>query len=264
METKDNRGTRAQWAPRFASGYANGAAVVLALMGFLLVYTSMDEHRRLTQLLASSDSLFGVSTRTVLLAAGLLHLVVSGAFLLLRDPMARGMMGIWVAWNYVTYWVGMAWLKAEAPYQTVQAVARKIGAQPNTLDCWWKAFDGFLLLGGAALLVLERRRLKHLKADAFLRQWRDIREAPPTPPRRPEPGSPPVAKQPTEGESSAPAKGKSEAHGSSLLTELRFSCPCCGQHIRCDVAYSGTPIRCPACRENIQVPQSISQSTNKE
>jgi len=255
MQTKAIRETRPNWALRLATGYACGAGVVLALMGFIMVYTSMDEHRRMAQLLAAPDALFGVSTRTVLLVAGLLHFALCVPFFLVRDPMARGMMGTWAAWNYVICRVGMAWLRAAAPFPAVQAVARKIGAQPNTLDWWWKVFIGYLLLGGAALLVLERQRLKHLKADAFLRHWREIRQSPVAAPGSAQQSQTPAGGATTKREPDAPNSSKGEPQSTATPTELKFSCPCCGQHIRCDEAYSGKPISCPACKANIQVPQ---------
>lgn len=263
MKTKDNPGARARWVPRFAAAYAYASTVVLALMGFMLVYTSLDGHRRLFQLLASPDALFGVSTRTALLVAGLLHLVLCGAFLLVRDPMGRGMLGTWAAWNYLIYRGGMTWLRAATPFPSVQAVARKIGAQPNTVDWWWKLLIGYLLLGGTALLVAERHRLKHLKADAFLKHWREMREAPLTASRAPGPASPPIDPGATKPRTPAPTSSKPEPHGSPLPSDLKFSCPRCGQHIRCDVAYSGSPISCPGCHENIQVPPTDAQIANR-
>ncbi len=39
------------------------------------------------------------------------------------------------------------------------------------------------------------------------------------------------------------------------MTEFKFSCPQCGQHIHCDTSYSGTQINCPICQQAILVPQ---------
>jgi outer membrane lipoprotein-sorting protein len=38
------------------------------------------------------------------------------------------------------------------------------------------------------------------------------------------------------------------------MSEFKFSCPNCGQHILCDAAYSGNQINCPSCQGVIVVP----------
>jgi outer membrane lipoprotein-sorting protein len=38
------------------------------------------------------------------------------------------------------------------------------------------------------------------------------------------------------------------------MAEFKFSCPQCGQHIQCDVGYSGAQINCPTCKQSIVVP----------
>ena len=40
------------------------------------------------------------------------------------------------------------------------------------------------------------------------------------------------------------------------MTEFKFFCPQCGQHIQCDTGYSGTQINCPICKQSIVVPQA--------
>jgi len=40
------------------------------------------------------------------------------------------------------------------------------------------------------------------------------------------------------------------------MAEFKFSCPQCGQNIRCDTGYSGMQINCPACQQAIVVPQA--------
>jgi len=38
------------------------------------------------------------------------------------------------------------------------------------------------------------------------------------------------------------------------MSEYKFSCPACGQHILGDVRYSGTPLKCPTCQADFVVP----------
>lgn len=40
------------------------------------------------------------------------------------------------------------------------------------------------------------------------------------------------------------------------MSEFKFSCPHCGQHIQCDISYSGAQINCPSCQKSIVVPQA--------
>lgn len=41
-----------------------------------------------------------------------------------------------------------------------------------------------------------------------------------------------------------------------VMADFKFSCPGCGQHISCDVGYSGMQINCPSCKQAIIVPQA--------
>lgn len=39
------------------------------------------------------------------------------------------------------------------------------------------------------------------------------------------------------------------------MSEIKFACPGCQQHIACDTGYSGMEISCPACKAKMIVPQ---------
>jgi hypothetical protein len=41
------------------------------------------------------------------------------------------------------------------------------------------------------------------------------------------------------------------------MSDIRFACPFCTQHIACDRSYSGNPIDCPSCGARITVPKAI-------
>jgi len=41
------------------------------------------------------------------------------------------------------------------------------------------------------------------------------------------------------------------------MSDVRFACPFCTQHIACDRSFSGAPIDCPSCGRRIVVPQPI-------
>jgi ribosomal protein S27E len=38
------------------------------------------------------------------------------------------------------------------------------------------------------------------------------------------------------------------------MSELKFSCPSCGQHVQCDISHAGENIPCPSCAQLIRVP----------
>ena len=40
------------------------------------------------------------------------------------------------------------------------------------------------------------------------------------------------------------------------MSEFKYACPVCGQHIRCDSSQSGTQMECPTCFQKIIVPQA--------
>jgi len=39
------------------------------------------------------------------------------------------------------------------------------------------------------------------------------------------------------------------------MSEFKFACPVCGQHITCDSRTSGTPMECPTCFRKLVIPQ---------
>jgi len=42
----------------------------------------------------------------------------------------------------------------------------------------------------------------------------------------------------------------------TIMSELKFACPVCGQHITCDSGSSGSPMACPTCFRQLVVPQA--------
>jgi len=39
------------------------------------------------------------------------------------------------------------------------------------------------------------------------------------------------------------------------MSEFKFSCPHCNQHIQCDESYGGAPLQCPSCHTEIRIPK---------
>jgi hypothetical protein len=42
----------------------------------------------------------------------------------------------------------------------------------------------------------------------------------------------------------------------SAMSEFKFACPVCGQHMSCDSSHAGTVMECPTCFQKITVPQA--------
>jgi hypothetical protein len=48
------------------------------------------------------------------------------------------------------------------------------------------------------------------------------------------------------------------------MSDLRFSCPACGQHIQCDASHAGENLPCPACAVLTRVPADAAIVVNPE
>ncbi|HEY5345088.1 MAG TPA: hypothetical protein VIK62_01945 [Verrucomicrobiae bacterium] len=40
------------------------------------------------------------------------------------------------------------------------------------------------------------------------------------------------------------------------MSEFKFACPVCGQHMKCDASHGGAVMQCPTCFQNITAPQA--------
>jgi hypothetical protein len=206
-----------------------------ALFGLLILLITLVDIPPLRQ----RDALFGLTTRTVLVLAGVLHLAVSGYLLAGRDLMNQGIVVLSASWYHVLYGVGMAWvMKVAAPFPAVVAVAWKVGVSAKVADICWKLFIAYQVLGGVLVVALEWGRLKRLRMEIFLKYWVEVRKNEVT-------RCPSNLRNLTNREMSHKA-----------VPEFKFSCPSCGQHIRCDECYSGSQIICPSCKNEIVVPQA--------
>ncbi|MGA3267682.1 MAG: hypothetical protein ABSE16_12755 [Verrucomicrobiota bacterium] len=47
------------------------------------------------------------------------------------------------------------------------------------------------------------------------------------------------------------------------MSEFKYACPVCGQHIKCDSSQSGTVMECPTCFQKITVPQAPASADPK-
>ncbi len=47
------------------------------------------------------------------------------------------------------------------------------------------------------------------------------------------------------------------------MSEFKYACPVCGQHIKCDSTQAGTTMECPTCFQKIVVPQAPASDNQK-
>jgi len=47
------------------------------------------------------------------------------------------------------------------------------------------------------------------------------------------------------------------------MSEFKYACPVCGQHIKCDSSQAGTVMDCPTCFQKITVPQAPASDEQK-
>jgi hypothetical protein len=50
---------------------------------------------------------------------------------------------------------------------------------------------------------------------------------------------------------------------SPAMSEFKYACPVCGQHIKCDVSQAGSVMECPTCFQKITVPQAPASGEQK-
>ena len=262
------------WAESLAKWYAWSSAGIFALMGLLMLDAASGDKRRM-RLLLSPDALFGVSNEALLTIAGIIHLALCGGVLLARDPVTRAGLTGWAGLNYLVYRVGMAWVGVAAPFPCVQLISQKVlYAGPETLDRAWGLSTAYFLAGAATLLALQFRHWRRRRKEAFIEHWREVREAPNAPAASGGRASPRAQTSPessgNQGSRVEPLEPLTRPEGPSIEPkfmgrvpagppgepapgDFKFSCPSCGQHIRCDAAYAGRQITCPACKKQITV-----------
>jgi hypothetical protein len=67
-------------------------------------------------------------------------------------------------------------MQTKEPFPVVQLAGRGVGMDPSQADWWWKLFIVGLIASGGLVLLLERRHVRKLKAEAFMEHWRERRE----------------------------------------------------------------------------------------
>lgn len=159
------------WMVRVGRAWAVGAAAGCGVAGLVLMLAGAEEG----PLWQRADALFGVSTRTVLRAGSLAHLLLAGYLAFARNPFNQALLAFCLGANYLVYRAGLAWLGVSAPLPVLECAGDMVGIRPQTLSTAWTWFTVYLLAGGLMVLWFEWRHWKRINGESFLRQWQTMR-----------------------------------------------------------------------------------------
>lgn len=222
------------WLPPLFKGYIYSTAVLLVAIGatlFLVTWTC--KFRGIQPFLNAPAPLFGFSNRSVLLLAGILHLILGGCLFVPRDLNLRGLLTLWAGLNCFLYRMAMVWMAGmKAPYPLEEFVGWRLGINKQTVDICWKFFIAYLIVGSSVLMLLKIllgwRQLKQLKEEAWFKHWQETRD-------QDRPQAKPVIQKPQ----------------ANATDYLKISCPNCGGHVAFPAQGIGRKIACPHCQTTI-------------
>lgn len=144
-----------------------GTAFFLALIGLSIALGAGEPLR----VLREPDVLFGLSNRSTLVLAGVVHLVIGVCVAATRTPNMQALVLLWFGLNHLVYRLGLGWMEVREP-PVLRALSLRLGIRPETLDAGWKWFIGYLIVGSALVLLLEWRRQKQRETEAFMEEYR--------------------------------------------------------------------------------------------
>lgn len=215
-----------KWLPSLCKGYIYSTGALLCAIGAMLVLITWTcTERGIQPWLNEPAPLFGLANRSMFLLAGALHLALGGCLLITRDLINQELLVFWTGLNSLLYRIAMMWiLKLGAPLPMENFVGWRIGARPAVVDCCWKLFIAYMIIGSSLLMLLKWQQLKKLKDEAWFRNWQAAREQ----------GL--LAAKPVIQQSLADTKGRTI-----------ISCPLCGGHLECPSHAVGQTTTCLHC-----------------
>jgi hypothetical protein len=234
---------------------------ILAFAAFFTAWGVPDD------LAGEKDAVSGLTEGTMLIIWAMLNLAVAAYLLVTQDLIDQALAILWFGLSHVIYGLGMYWCKADFSFPTVILLGQQFGISPSTANYCWELLVAYLFIPSLACLFIEWRRFKQGRAEAFERNWRKARKnqervsvartiIPPL--------SSPETQNPSTHESASPhgvdsqndiSRGTDikmeEVKAKPAPLEFTFSCPNCGQHIKCDEGYVNRQINCPTCGKQI-------------
>ncbi len=251
---------------KMANVYVYSTAAALAILGLAMLLAAWNDR----VLRMEPDPLFALTTRTLLLGAGILQLAVGFYLFIGSDLINRELLILWAGSSHLMYRLGVLWMSVELP-PAVKFIGWETRIAPTVLNHCWIWFIGYLWAGSLICLLLQWRQFRQGKADAFENRWRQMREAAGSQGSSTRQTILSASSQKAHDRSADESRLKREMRSQSPIQsqsdnkiqapkmkpapgEFKFSCPSCGQHIKCDEGYSGRQINCPVCQEQILVP----------
>jgi hypothetical protein len=236
----------------------------LAILAFAAFFTAWGLPDGLA---GEKDAVLGLTAGTMLIIWAMLYLALAAYLWVTQDLSMQALAIFWLGLNHVVYGAGMYWCKANVPFPIVKLLGQQFGISPSTANFCWELLVAYLFIPSLACLFIEWRRFKQGRAEAFLRGWRKARKNQERVSlARPiiRPPSSPKTQNPSTHESASPRSVDAQ-HDISSRTDIKmkevkakpvpheftFSCPNCGQHIKCDEGYVNRQINCPSCGKQI-------------
>lgn len=162
---------------RFGRWYFGIASGALAVIGLVLLLAAFDdtklEHERLLRL---NDSILGFRIKYSLLVASLLHFVLGGLVILLRDLLVRVLLVLWACCAFALYGWGSERVASTSAIPVVTLASEKLGINPRWGGVSWSLLLAGLGSGGLVQLGVARSQAKRRQNLLFLKHWQESRE----------------------------------------------------------------------------------------
>jgi hypothetical protein len=234
---------------------------ILAFAAFFTTWGLPDD------LAGEKDAVLGLTAGTMLIIWAILYLAVAAYLFVTQDLSMQALAIFWLGLNHVVYGAGMYWCKADVPFPILKLLGQQFGISPSTVNSCWELLVAYLFIPSLACLFIEWRRFKQGRAEAFLKGWRKSRKnqerlsmariiiPPPSSPKTQNPSTHESASTPGVDAQNDISSGTdikmNEVKAKPVPREFTFSCPNCGQHIKCDEGYANRQIKCPNCEKQI-------------
>jgi hypothetical protein len=161
-----------KWLMQTERAWAIGVTAGLALTGLVSLVAGAEEG----PLWQKADTLFGVSTRTLLRVGSVAHLLLAAYLAFARNPVTQALLALWLALDYTVYRAGLVWMGEKGLPLLLQCTGDVVGINAKALSAAWTWFTVYLVVGGLMVLWAEWRRWKRMEAESFLERWRKLRQ----------------------------------------------------------------------------------------
>ena len=129
--------------------------MILLITGFAKILSAFGQ----AKILSLPDPILWISSRNLMLLAGILEVSISSLCLFLnRRKLSLGLV-MWMAANCMTYRFGLWWIRWERPCSCLGNLTDAIGISPQTADWIMKCVLAYLLIGALVALLLLKRAM---------------------------------------------------------------------------------------------------------